>query len=93
MKALAICIVISGMMASAAGFCECGYTAEIELGDWPSEEYLFTDVIESDFFHIRDVELDTDWSVQVYNVSAAAARGPYGYVPPPILASSPASSL
>jgi len=40
--------------------------------------YVFTDVIESDFFHITDIHADTDWLIQGYNVTASAARGPFG---------------
>jgi hypothetical protein len=60
-----------------AGFCECGYVAEIAAGS-VANSFLFTDVLESDFLHIKNIKADTDWSIQNYDVSAAAARGPYG---------------
>ncbi len=80
MKMLAQSILL-GMIAfftgNALAFCECGYSTSITAGP-VTNTYIFTDVIESDFIHIKDVELDTDWAVQSYLVSAASARGPYG---------------
>ena len=64
----------------AVAYCECGYTTQITVGS-VTTIYLFTDLIESDFLHIPDVKKDTDWSIQSYNVTASAARGPFGYVP------------
>ncbi len=73
--------ILLGMIAfftgNAVAFCECGYSTSITVGA-VTNTYIFTDVIESDFLHIKDVELDTDWSVQSYTVSASSARGPYG---------------
>jgi hypothetical protein len=60
-----------------AGFCECGYTSTISTGV-STQKYTFTDVLEFDALHVKDVEMDTDWSIQNYHVSAADARGPYG---------------
>src|SRR5438045_5434188 len=56
--------------------CECGYVSVIN-----GTSYLFTDLLESDFRHIRNISLDTDWSRQEYNVTAAVARGPFGESP------------
>jgi hypothetical protein len=39
---------------------------------------LFTDLIETDFLHLPNVTLDTDWRPQEFNVTAAAGRGPFG---------------
>jgi hypothetical protein len=69
--------IIASFVANAAAYCECGYSTEISVGSVPNT-YIFTDVIESDFFHIKNVEIDSDWSIQNYNISASAARGPYG---------------
>ncbi|KAF7862776.1 hypothetical protein EAF04_007648 [Stromatinia cepivora] len=55
--------------------CECGYSSSI--GD-SVKPYIFTDLIESDFLHIPNITLDTDWRRQQFNMSAAAGRGPYG---------------
>ena len=49
--------------------CECGYTVN---------GTLYTDLLESDFLHLPNITLDTDWQPQNYTVSAADARGPYG---------------
>jgi hypothetical protein len=59
------------------GFCECGYTTTISTGV-STQLFTFTDVLELDALHLKDVEIDTDWSIQNYQVSAADARGPYG---------------
>ncbi len=53
--------------------CECGYSSTIN-----STTYTFTDIIESDFLHIANISLDTDWRRQAYNVTAVDARGPFG---------------
>jgi hypothetical protein len=53
--------------------CQCGYSLAIN-----SSSYVFTDLLESDFPHLADVSLDTDWSRQGYNVSATVSRGQYG---------------
>jgi len=57
--------------------CECGYTSPIGTS---ANTFVFTDLIESDFLHIKNVSLDTDWRRQNFSVTAEAARGPYGYV-------------
>ncbi|MCJ1305849.1 hypothetical protein MMC08_008666 [Hypocenomyce scalaris] len=49
--------------------CECGYTVS---------SALYTDLLETDFLHLPNITLDTDWEPQNYTVSPAAARGPYG---------------
>jgi hypothetical protein len=53
--------------------CQCGYSFAIH-----STSYVFTDILESDFLHLADISLDTDWSQQGYNVSATTARGSFG---------------
>jgi hypothetical protein len=74
---LILLAMIACFVANVAAYCECGYSTDISLGS-AIAPHVFTDVIESDFFHLKNVEIDTDWSVQNYNVSAPAARGPYG---------------
>ena len=49
--------------------CECGYTVN---------SLLYTDLLESDFLHLDNITLDTDWEPQKYNISADLARGPFG---------------
>lgn len=67
--------IILSFAGYATADCECGYSSSI--GD-SVEPYIFTDLIESDFLHISNISLDTDWRRQQFNMSAAAGRGPYG---------------
>lgn len=71
--------LILPMLLSMAGYaaadCECGYSSSI--GD-SMKPYIFTDLVESDFLHIPNITLDTDWKRQQFDMSAAAGRGPYG---------------
>ena len=73
--------ILLGMIIFSAvpvvGFCECGYSSTISTG-LSTQQYIFTDVLEFDALHVKNVEIDTDWSIQNYQVSAADARGPYG---------------
>jgi hypothetical protein len=55
--------------------CQCGYQMTIDNASEPS---LFTDLIETDFLHLPNISLDTDWRRQEFPVTAAAGRGPYG---------------
>lgn len=56
--------------------CECGYalTPETSL----ETVAAFTDLVESDFLHIRDVAVNTDWQRQNFTKTPAIGRGPYG---------------
>lgn len=54
--------------------CECGYSLLVNNTD----TFTFTELLESDFIHLANITLDTDWQREVYNVSAAASRGSYG---------------
>lgn len=53
--------------------CECGYSAQIN-----GSSYTFTDLLESDFIHLQNISLDTDWVRQNFTVTAVDARGSYG---------------
>jgi hypothetical protein len=53
--------------------CECGYSQLIN-----GTSYVFTDLLESDFLHLANISLDTDWRRQGFNITPAVARGPYG---------------
>jgi hypothetical protein len=53
--------------------CECGYSYALN-----STSFVFTDLLESDFFHLANISTNTDWRRQEYNISATRARGPYG---------------
>ena len=60
--------------------CQCGYTVNDTTS---STGYaLFTEILETDFFHVRDVTFNDSYSIgwipQNYNTSASAAQGPYG---------------
>ncbi len=65
--------------ALASCDCECGYTDALTIGS-AATNYLFTDIIETDFIHDQNIAVDTDWIRQLYNGSAVAVRGNYGYV-------------
>lgn len=49
--------------------CECGYTVS---------STLYTELLETDFLHLPNITLDTDWAPQNYTVANHASRGPYG---------------
>ncbi|KAL2075234.1 hypothetical protein VTL71DRAFT_177 [Oculimacula yallundae] len=40
--------------------------------------YIFTDLLETDFFHLDDIAKNTDWQRQNYSITAASNRGKYG---------------
>jgi hypothetical protein len=65
--------VTLSILQLALGDCECGYVADVD-----SSKYLFTEVIETDFLHLSDVSVDTDWIRQGYDVSSEVSRGTYG---------------
>ncbi|KAL8671801.1 MAG: hypothetical protein Q9168_003707 [Polycauliona sp. 1 TL-2023] len=48
--------------------CECGYTVN---------GTLYTDLLETDFLHTKNVN-ESGWISQVYTVQSADARGPFG---------------
>ena len=68
-------ILILALMRSVTANCECGYQLTINNASTPS---TFTDLIESDFLHLTNISMDTDWRRQEFQVTAAAGRGPYG---------------
>ncbi|GAB7347084.1 hypothetical protein MBLNU459_g3215t1 [Dothideomycetes sp. NU459] len=71
---------------TASATCECGYTINAAPSTSDQAFTLFTEVFETDFLHLYSLPTSTDspsskavgWQPQVYNVSAANARGPYG---------------
>lgn len=71
---------IAFLVGLALSDCQCGYQAMINISSSPtlSIPTLFTDLIESDFMHLPNISLDTDWRRQEFPVTAAAGRGPYG---------------
>jgi hypothetical protein len=63
--------------------CECGYSWTIPTisgisGGSGTVTYTGYDVLETDWFHVQNFIDDTDWKSQNYNISASAARGPFG---------------
>lgn len=51
--------------------CECGYSIN-------ETSFPFTDLLESDFLHLRNITLDSDWIPQNYTVTSHDSRGMYG---------------
>ncbi|RFU71988.1 concanavalin a-like lectin glucanase [Trichoderma arundinaceum] len=65
-----------------AADCECGFVAHGSAkqrrdGDGDGE-LLFTNMLESKFFELKNISRDGTWRRQQYNVSARAGRGEYG---------------
>ncbi|KAI4256870.1 MAG: hypothetical protein L6R42_005977 [Xanthoria sp. 1 TBL-2021] len=59
-------------LVSAA--CECGYqTHSIKSNENP----VYTDVLESDFLHLKDITAQQDWARQVWNIPAVGTA-PWG---------------
>ncbi|KAF2848148.1 glycoside hydrolase family 16 protein [Plenodomus tracheiphilus IPT5] len=56
--------------------CECGYS----LNKTSDADYsVFTELQENDFLHVNTKDFsEVGWAPQVYNVSSANARGPFG---------------
>ncbi|KAJ5046724.1 uncharacterized protein L3040_003956 [Drepanopeziza brunnea f. sp. 'multigermtubi'] len=79
------------LIARVASLCECGYgslinarahtpsaVAPLSHIDTDAIPFVWTDLLETDFFHLDSIARDTDWDVQNYSVTAQAARGPLG---------------
>lgn len=69
--------------------CECGYRVTVPdtsfngtdpstTSDPPASQYVFTDLIETNFANISDVSKNTDWVRQAWNTTAEASRGTFG---------------
>jgi hypothetical protein len=74
---LMLLCMIAFFVGLANSDCHCGYQATINAPSYPYPA-IFTDLVESDFLHLANVSLDTDWRPQQFPVTAAAGRGPYG---------------
>lgn len=63
-------------LSTANAACECGYS----VNKTTDQNYqLFTEMQENDFLHTDTDNLTSvGWHPQGYNISAKAARGPYG---------------
>ncbi|GAM90640.1 hypothetical protein ANO11243_086850 [Dothideomycetidae sp. 11243] len=82
------------VITALATSCQCGYslasTSVAVAGDFApaAQTYTFTEILETDFLHVYTLPTDATsdetridvfgWQAQVYNVSPADARGPYG---------------
>lgn len=61
-------------LATVLADCECGYS----INAINSPQYaVYTDLLESDFFHLKDITKNTDWITNVYLTNPDAAD-PYG---------------
>ncbi|KZF26522.1 glycoside hydrolase family 16 protein [Xylona heveae TC161] len=69
-----VALVLISALRVAFADCECGYYCSSSQND----PIVFTELLESDFLHVQNITLDTDWVPQQYNITAEAARGPYG---------------
>ncbi len=65
----AFCTALFLLPSIATADCVCGYTLDTTL---------CTDLLETDFLHLANITVDTDWQPQNYTVSPVDARGPYG---------------
>lgn len=76
---LEILLIAASLALQTRAACDCGYA--INSTDSPSHAF-FTDYIETDFLQLQDVSYsgigDTGWLPQIWNQTAAAARGQYG---------------
>lgn len=62
----------------AASDCTCGYTLPSTSSHSPP--FLFTELLETDFLHLKHTDVSSDWIPQVYNVTPENARGPFGKI-------------
>ena len=69
----AMAVLVAAMLVPVAADCECGYATTIDNG-----QYVFTDLIETDFSKVVDIQTNTDWVRQEFNISSAKARGSFG---------------
>ncbi|KAF2225411.1 concanavalin A-like lectin/glucanase domain-containing protein [Elsinoe ampelina] len=79
----AICVVI--VDKALASNCNCGFS--INRRDGTSSPAYFSQVLETDFLHLRSFSTapdwdkkhgNKDWTVQVFNKTSSQTRGPYG---------------
>ncbi|KAI9825002.1 MAG: hypothetical protein M1819_000631 [Sarea resinae] len=60
---------------AARADCECGYSINATTAP---DHKVYTELLETDFLHLQNITLDTDWVPQEYNITASAARGSFG---------------
>ncbi|KAJ4413587.1 hypothetical protein N0V82_008448 [Gnomoniopsis sp. IMI 355080] len=79
-------VALSPQLAKAD--CECGYRVTIpsngtnttltEPDSSISQQYILTDLLETNFANISDVSKNTDWIRQAFNKTAEQSAGTYG---------------
>lgn len=79
-------LVLSPQLAKAD--CECGYRVTVPsngtdttltgLNSSMPQQYILTDLLETNFANISDISKNTDWIRQAFNTTAQQARGTYG---------------
>lgn len=69
----ALVLLLVTLVRKTNADCECGYSYSIN-----STTHVFTELLESDFLHLANISLDTDWTRQGFNITPAVSRGPYG---------------
>lgn len=79
---LLLALVLALMSCLVAADCECGFVAQSSGkqkrdGDGDGQ-LLFTNMLESKFFELRNISRDGTWRRQQYNVSARVGRGEFG---------------
>ena len=72
-------IALLALAATVSAECDCGYTVN---GTDHNNYALFTDLLETDFLHVRDVTFNNSYSIgwepQNYNTSTIIDEGPLG---------------
>ncbi|KAK1243082.1 hypothetical protein MKX07_003710 [Trichoderma sp. CBMAI-0711] len=78
-------LLLALLSCLVAADCECGFAQDLPpaegagRGDGSADgRLLFTNMMESKFFELRNISRDGNWKRQQYNVSARAGRGEYG---------------
>ncbi|KAL7940919.1 glycoside hydrolase family 16 protein [Trichoderma barbatum] len=79
---LLLVLVVVLMSCLVAADCECGFVMQTSRNQKrdgnENGRLLFTSMLESKFFAMRNISRDGTWRRQQYNVSARAGRGEYG---------------
>ncbi|KAM0260033.1 hypothetical protein ACHAQJ_002957 [Trichoderma viride] len=80
---LVLALLLAMMPHLVAADCECGFVAHSSSkqkrdGNSETGQLLFMNMLESKFFELKNISLDSTWKRQQYNVSARAGRGEYG---------------
>ncbi|KAL7918526.1 glycoside hydrolase family 16 protein [Trichoderma austrokoningii] len=76
-------ILLLALPRLVAADCECGFVTHASMqkqarNSSAPAQLFFTNMMESKFFELKNISLDSTWKRQQYNVSARAGRGEYG---------------